>query len=393
MSALLGPWAAARRIVAIRLDALGDVLMTTPALRALAEARPAVDVTLLTSPAGAAVGALVPELASVLVAEPSWMKPSETTPDDGGAADRDLVDRLGRGRFDGAVIFTVSTQSALPAALACRLAGIPLRLAHARENPYRLLTDWVHEPEPDAPTRHEVRRQLDLVATIGARTEDEHLSIRVPAAASRRIRTRLAAAGIRPGVPWAVIHPGASATSRRWPVERFAEVARTLAGGHGWRIVAAGAGEDAARAEAVVAGLGPCGLSLAGDLDLGELAALIAAAPLLIANNSGPAHLAAAVGTPVVDVYAMTNLQHAPWQVPSRIVAHDVPCRDCRKSVCPAGHHACLREIDAQEVVEAALELAAGDPGRAAPPAGIIDPWSGRTAVDAVAAQPRVLVP
>src|SRR5581483_416306 len=97
----------------------------------------------------------------------------------------------------------------------------------------------------------------------------------------------------------------------------------------------------------------------AGELTLGELAALLAAAPLLIANNTGPVHLAAAVGCPVVDLYALTNPQHTPWRVPHRVLSHDVPCRWCYKSTCPEGHHSCLRSVEAAAVVGAALELLA----------------------------------
>ena len=97
--------------------------------------------------------------------------------------------------------------------------------------------------------------------------------------------------------------------------------------------------------------------SLAGRLDLGELVALIAAAPLLIVNNTGPAHIAAAVGTPVVDLYALTNLQHMPWGVASRVLYHDVPCKLCYKSVCPMGHHDCLRLVEPDAIVAAACEL------------------------------------
>ena len=99
--------------------------------------------------------------------------------------------------------------------------------------------------------------------------------------------------------------------------------------------------------------------SLAGRLSLGELGALIEAADLLICNNTGPAHIAAAVGTPVVDLYALTNPQHTPWQVESRVLFHDVPCRNCYKSVCPAGHHDCLRRVPPERVAEAARELLA----------------------------------
>ena len=95
----------------------------------------------------------------------------------------------------------------------------------------------------------------------------------------------------------------------------------------------------------------------AGTLELGELAALIAQAELLISNNSGPVHIASAVGTPVVDLYALTNPQHGPWNVPHRLLYHDVPCRFCYRSVCPEGHHQCLLGVPAQLVVDAACEL------------------------------------
>ncbi len=97
--------------------------------------------------------------------------------------------------------------------------------------------------------------------------------------------------------------------------------------------------------------------SVAGELSLAELAALIERAPLLIANNTGPVHIAAAVGTPVADLYALTNPQHTPWLVPSRVLNRDVPCQPCYKSVCPEGHHDCLRLVEPGEVVRAALEL------------------------------------
>jgi ADP-heptose:LPS heptosyltransferase len=87
------------------------------------------------------------------------------------------------------------------------------------------------------------------------------------------------------------------------------------------------------------------------------MAALLSMAPLLIANNTGPVHMAAAFGTPVVDVYAATNPQHTPWMTPSRVLTHDVPCANCMSSVCLEGHHACLREITPREVVRAARKL------------------------------------
>ena len=351
-------WRGARNVLAIRLDAVGDVLMTTPAIRAMKEGAPGRRVTLLTSSAGAAVAPLIPEVDDVLVYDAPWMKatPPRSAPDTDLAAISTLRDR----RFDAAAIFTVYTQDPLPAAFLCSLAGIPLRLAHTREKAYGLLTDAVPDPEPDRLVRHEVRRQLDLVATVGGRTEDERLSIRVGRAAASRVARLLDDLGVDAAArPWAVMHPGASAPSRRYPPEGFGEVARRLIDEHGWDLVVAGGRGDEGAAERILAAA-PGLRSVVGALDLEELAALLSAAPLLIANNSAPAHLAAAVGTPVVDLYALTNPQHAPWGVPHRVLFHDVPCRNCGASVCPEGHHACLRLVPPERVVAAALELTTG---------------------------------
>ena len=346
-------WDDARRVLAIRLDALGDVLMTTPALRALKTAPPGRHLTLLTSPAGAAAAALVPEVDDVLVYEAPWMKATAGRAD--GAPDRAMIERLrGRG-FDGAVVFTVYSQSPLPSALLCHLADVPRRLAHCRENPYQLLTDWVLDPEPAQLVRHEVRRQLDLVGAIGCTSADERLSLRVPPEARARVERLLRARALGPR-PWVLVHPGASAPSRRYPPAQFAEAARGLARATGCAIVVSGTAAEPALLEMLDALDGVETHALAG-LPLGDFAALVQAAPLLVSNNSGPVHVAAAVGTPVVDLYALTTPQHTPWAVPHRVLFHDVPCRYCYKSVCPEHHHDCLRRVPPSAVVEAALSL------------------------------------
>jgi lipopolysaccharide heptosyltransferase II len=350
-------WDRASNVLAVRLDALGDLLMTTPALRALKEGRPGRRLTLLTSTAAAPAASLVPWLDGVIVYDCPWMKATPPRPD--ARRDRAMIERLRRAHFDAAVIFTVFSQNPLPAALLCQLADVPLRLAHCRENPYQLLTDWVPETEPQSGTRHEVRRQLDLVASVGCHAAGEHLSLTVPPEAARRVETALTRWGIGPAGRWVVVHPGASAPSRRYPPEGFAEAARTLARGHGLTVVFTGTAAERELVEGVCAAVGGRSVSLAGQLSLAEFAALLSRAPLLISNNSGPVHVAAAVGTPVVDLYALTNPQHTPWQVPCRVLNFDVPCKYCYKSVCPQGHHDCLRRVPPAAVVAAALELLA----------------------------------
>jgi lipopolysaccharide heptosyltransferase II len=239
----------------------------------------------------------------------------------------------------------------------CYLAGIPSRLAHCRENPYQLLTEWVRETEPESGVRHEVRRQLDLAEAVGARTSDDRLSLRPSAGAIRRVDALLDRLDLGPGRRWAVIHPGASAPSRRYPPEGFAAAGRRLVREEGWRVVFTGGPTEIDLVESIRGAMEAPSDSMAGRLALDELAALIARAPVLIVNNTGPAHIAAAVGTPVVDLYALTNLQHTPWGVASKVLSHDVPCKPCYKSVCPMGHHDCLRLVSPDAVVVAAREL------------------------------------
>ncbi|MFL6716745.1 MAG: lipopolysaccharide heptosyltransferase II [Burkholderiaceae bacterium] len=357
MSAMSGMhcmrWRDARHILCIRLDYLGDVLMCTPAMRALRESGPDRRLALLSSPGGAAVASFVAGIDMAIAFQAPWMK-------HGAAQDANAVpamaEKLRAERFDAAVIFTTYSQSALPAAMLCQMAGIPLRLAHCRENPYQLLSDWVPETEPQQQVRHEVRRQLDLVASIGCRASDERLSFAVPDGDLAWARAALAECDIGPGTRWVLMHPGATAASRRYPPAQWAEALRLLAAS-GMQAVFTGSADEAALIDGIREAAGIRSHSLAGRATLGQLGALIALAPVMVSNNTGPAHIAAALGTPLVELYALTNPQHTPWQSPSRVLFHDVDCRNCYKSVCPEGHHDCLSKVAPARVVEAVQSL------------------------------------
>lgn len=397
-------WQSSRNLLCIRLDSMGDVLMTTPAIRAARQSTPHHSrITLLTSSSGAAAARLVPEIDDVIVYDAPWNKMSD--PPASNKSDHDMIHCLRARGFDAAIIFTVFSQNPLPAALLCYLAGIPLRLAHCRENPYHLLTDWVPEtdhrspavdnqppisqaqfsrpPSPIAnlqsliptphsplpltstaalPIRHEVQRQLDLVAHVGYHTDNTRLSLQVPEQAHTRVRHLLRERGIDVDKPWIPIHAGATAPSRRYPPQHFARVACTLLHRRHIPILFTGTGTERELVAAILAAIDAPErvrrqANLTGELNLAEFAALVELAPVLITNNSGPVHVAAAVQTPVVDLYALTNPQHTPWRVPHRVLYHDVPCKYCYRSICPEGHHRCLRKIEPESVVEAALSL------------------------------------
>jgi lipopolysaccharide heptosyltransferase II len=351
-------WDKARNILCVRLDSLGDLLMCTPALRAIRQSHPERALTLLTSPGAAAAAPFIPEIDAVIEYQAPWMKSSTAH---GAGADLACVDRLSARPFDAAVIFTSYSQSALPAALLCYLAGIPLRLAHCRENPYQLLTHWVAETEPEAMVRHEVRRQLDLVAKVGCHTDATGLSFALREHDLAAVRRSLQDAGIAPGQRWILLHPGASAPSRRYPPMHWAEVIRQLTVRLGYPLVLTGSAHETSLVDEICERCGVAVHSLAGKLNLGELGAALGLASVVVSNNTGPAHIAAAVGTPLVDLYALTNPQHTPWQVRSRVLFHDVPCRFCLKSICPHGHNECLAGIAPARVVDAVCSLLGRD--------------------------------
>ncbi|MFB9245405.1 glycosyltransferase family 9 protein [Massilia antarctica] len=354
-------WANARNVLCVRLDAMGDVLMCTPAIHAVKQARPNRVLTLLSSASGVALAPYLDDVDAVIGYAAPWIKAGGGHPP---SSDSAFIARLAERRFDAAVIFTSYSQSALPAALMCYMAGIPLRLGHCRENPYRMLSHWVRESEPESVIRHEVRRQLDLVGKVGCRVgyraDDARMQFAVRPCDVEAVRHMLGERGIEPRQPWVLMHPGASAPSRRYPPGRWAEVIRALARRTGCPIVLTG---DAHEAELIDGIRSACGVrthSLAGQLDVGQLGAALRLATVVLSNNTGPAHIAAAVDTPLATLYALTNPQHTPWQVESRLLFHDVPCRFCYKSVCPELHHDCLDKVAPHDVVEAVCSLMAG---------------------------------
>ena len=344
-------WQDVDHVLCIRLDNMGDVLMSTPAIHALKEGGRR-RVTLLASASGEALAPYLSDVDAVIRYDAAWAKNGSA----GNLQDLEALQHIRASGAQAAVIFTVYSQSPLPAALLCHLAGIGRVLAHCRENPYRLISDWVPETEPEQHVRHEVQRQLDLVAAVGARCADTRMRFGVRDADRERLRAKLAATGVADDEGFIAVHGGATAASRRYPPELLAQAVAGLCR-EGRRVVLLGGEAERDLNAGLVRECGSGLIDLAGQLDLGALGAAIAQSAVLVCNNSGPAHIAAALGTPVVDLYALTNMQHTPWQTPQRVLYQDVPCRNCYRSVCPQGHHACLAGVAPQRVVEAAREL------------------------------------
>ena len=213
-------WRSARRILAVRLDNLGDVLVTTPALHAIKASLPGSRLTLLASPVGAQVAELNPDIDDIIIYEAPWMDPWHKLPQD-SRREQEMIARVRKQHFDAAIIFTSYHQSALPAAYLCYLADIPLRLAASIDGPGSLLTTRHKHPER---MMHEVERGLDLAGAVGLTTPETDLVLRVPVRARESVFDLLSSRGVDPTRSLVVVHAGCSMPARTYPWEMYAEV-------------------------------------------------------------------------------------------------------------------------------------------------------------------------
>ncbi len=345
----MNEWLAARNILAVRLDNIGDILMLGPALRAIKETSPATHLTLLASPAGATAAPLLPWIDEVMAWRTVWQDAGGRIPFD-PAREYRLISLLSERNFDAALIFTSFSQTPHTPGYVCYLAGIPLRAGESKEFGGSTLTTELRGAPDDM---HQVERNLRLVEHLGFVARERQLEVSIPDEARAAVPTRLTHAGIDPRQPYILLHPGASASARRYPVERFGVVARLLTH-RGWSVLVTGTEREQALIE-VVGQHAPLAKCLVGGRvipTLAEYAALVERAALVVCNDTLPMHLADAVGTPEVVLFSGTDYksQWRPRLTPTTLLRRDTPCHPCYLFECPIGLP-CL-DIAPEEVVE-----------------------------------------
>lgn len=332
---------AGARVLVTRLDSFGDVLLAGPALRAVAEH--AGHVTLLCGPQGRAAAELLPGVDDVL----TWAAPWEGTapPDVAESGFADLTADLREAGYDAALVLTSFHQSPLPTALMLRLAGVPYIGADSVDHPGRLL-DVRHRR---AEGRHEAEAALDTAAAMGftpGRFDDGRLRVLPPPATGH-----LTGRG-----PYVVVHPGASAPARTWPAERWRETVALLAD-NDHRVVVTGGPAEAALTRQVA---GTDAVDLGGRTDARHLAGVLLMADAVVCGNTGPAHLAAAVGSPVASLFApvVPAERWRPYGVPLVLLGdQQAACAGTRARHCPVAGHPCLNGVTAEDVLRAVRKL------------------------------------
>ena len=329
---------------------VGDVVMSLPAVRALRAADPGGAIAILARPWVAELYRLLPEV-------------DEVVDDDANGGDADantrerLVGRIRTARFDRAVIFPTSFQSAWTLAR----AGVPERIGYRGEWRRALLTRAVSPSL--APGEHQVWKHLRLADVAGAAsTGAPDVSWGVSAAVRDAARARLAEAGWKGGA-FAAAHVASFAhAAKRWDLARFAEVFDGLAARHGRPVVLLGsASEKAVNAEASSLSKKTRVFDLSGATSLPEALGVLAGAAIFLGNDSGLAHLASAVGTPSVVVFGPTDPEATrPWDgargdgrpVRLAVVRRRTLCAPCRFAVCPIDH-VCMTGVTPADVLAA----------------------------------------
>jgi heptosyltransferase-2 len=338
-----------RRILVRLPNWVGDAVMATPALRALRRAHPAAEIT---ASAGGPLAALLRGIGSV----DRWI-PGE------GRGARSLVRHaraLRAGRYDWAVLLPDSVH----VALAPWLARVPLRAGYARDPLRRALLTRALAP-PRAEGRRlpisMIERYLRITRALGCADAGSELELALDPLASERVAKRLALAGVGEAEPLVVVTPGASfGASKLWPPEHFAAACDGLHAAQGLRaVLAPGPGEEAvARAIAARSRAAPLVLD-APVTTLPELAALVARARLVLTNDTGPRHVAVALGTPVISLLGPTDPRHTAHLLErQRVLFEPVECSPCHLKVCPIDHR-CMQRLAPERVVAAAGELLA----------------------------------
>ena len=335
------------RILIVRTDRIGDLVLSTPAIRAARAAFPQGYVALMVQPATRPLVEGHPALDEVITFD-------KVGAHHGWSGMRRLASDLRAKRFDLALILH-STNRVI---LLTWLAGIPRRIGYARRLGWLLTQRLPYLKRLGE--RHELDYTLDLVRLAGIPAEDRTLEIAWQPDGEGAVATWLARAGVTPNDRLIVLHPGASCPSKRWPAERFAEVADHVAT-DGTRVAVIVGPGDEPLAEAVRQQASTPVLVPPSPLSLAELPWLLKRAHCLVSNDSGPVHVACAVGTPVVAIFGrwgggLSPTRWGPAGPRSAVVHHDVGCRPCLAHRCQIGF-LCLQVVTVDEVVEAVKQV------------------------------------
>jgi len=334
-----------KRILIVRTDRIGDVLLSTPVIRAVRENYPCAFIALMVSPYTKEIVEGNTYLDEVILYDKDGKHKS-------WASSVKFARNLGKRKFDVAIILHPTNR----AHLIIYLAGIPKRVGYDKKFGFTLTDKIPHTKQLGE--KHELEYNLDLLKCLKIETKDKSLFMPIKAESERWAEDFVKSERIKIDDKLLVINPAASCPSKIWPSERFAEAADKLAQKYGFKILVVSGPRDLALAEKVIKKISSPVISLAGKISLSQLASLLKRAALFISNDSGPVHIASAVGTPVISIFGrkqpgLSPKRWGPVGLKDRVLHKDIGCIECLAHNCKK-EFACLKAISVDDVISCA---------------------------------------
>ena len=335
---------AVRRILVRGTNWIGDAVLTTPALAALRAGFPQAKIAVLVKPAIAELLAGHPAVDEIVLNR-------DPGPHTGLGGKLSLARQLSRGRYDLAVLF----QNAFEAAAITALAGIPNRYGYATDGRSFLLTHRV-PLTPKIRRKHQVEYYLELLRPLGIPVVPTAPMLRTTLGEDAAVVEQLHAFGVKPDQVVIGLNPGSVyGSAKRWLPERFAQAADRLAADHGACVLIFGGRGEEELGHAIAGMMTAPTIVLSGYTTVRQLMALIKRCRLFITNDTGPMHIAAAFGVPLVAIFGPTNpATTSPYGPGHELVRHPVECSPCLLRECPIDHR-CMQGIGVDMVHAAAV--------------------------------------
>ena len=320
---------------------VGDAVLAIPAMKAIRARFPDAEITLLVRPWVSGLFTAAPFIDRI------WAEPRPS----GAGAWMRLARGIRERRFDTAVLFPNSFESAAMAFL----GRVPQRIGYARDGRSWLLTDRVRRTSGP---QHQVEYYLELARALYADASQPSIRIQATAEEKEQARALLATERIGATDRYIVINPGAAyGSAKRWGHDRFAETADRLGTELSVKVVIIGSEAERVIAEQVRSSMTVPAAILNGRTSLETLIGVISGAALMVTNDSGPMHIAAALEVPTVAVFGATNdAATGPWGTRARVVKEAVDCSPCMLRECPIDHR-CMTRVTAEAVCRAAREV------------------------------------
>ncbi|MFA5355797.1 MAG: lipopolysaccharide heptosyltransferase II [Candidatus Omnitrophota bacterium] len=340
-----GPIPDLKRILIVRTDRIGDVLLSTPAIKAVRDSYPNAYIAVMVSPYARDIVEGNPYLDEVIIYDKDGRHK-------GWLGSLRLAARLKKKKFDLALILHPANR----AHIVIFLAGIRRRVGYDRKMGF-LLTDRIKHTK-QLGEKHESEYVLDLAGHLGIKPEDKKLFMPVRPESEQWVEELFRYKGIQKTDKLLAVHPGASCPSKLWPNERFAAAADRLSEKYGFKVLVVAGPKDKELAESVVKNMRSPAVNLGGKTSVSQLASVLRRCDLFISNDSGPVHIAAAVGTPVISIFGrkqkgLSPLRWGPLGEKNKVIYKDVGCIECLAHNC-AKEFTCLKSISVDDVVDAA---------------------------------------